>query len=271
MPHRNEYWSCSRFADFVRGTPKPNALPAAEWDKWSAEAKAKHPIRYWAAESALDSIQDTLNLPIDILWSVRYWLSNRYCSKTHTLTSSSLKKGQWHELSTRLLYCAFDELTNYVEQQLAWMQVISDDALRKKYPRTRRAFRMCNWRDAELGVQYLHWSSNLVADESWGINPGEPGYGELTGQAKSAREVLELYLWWIDRPIRPDAYDVSGWTALCAARRNKYGSIFAEETAEEKEETKKVHAMLNQIEEQYEAEDEEMLIRLIKIRQSLWT
>ena len=38
---RINYWSCSRFADWIRGTNKPFALEWDDWDTWTEEAKKK--------------------------------------------------------------------------------------------------------------------------------------------------------------------------------------------------------------------------------------
>ena len=47
---RINYWSCSKFADFIRGEKKPFALSWEDWEKWRADNKKKHPCRYWIAE-----------------------------------------------------------------------------------------------------------------------------------------------------------------------------------------------------------------------------
>ena len=47
---RINYWSCSNFANFIRGDEKPHALPWDEWEKWRQESEKKHPFRYWVAE-----------------------------------------------------------------------------------------------------------------------------------------------------------------------------------------------------------------------------
>ena len=111
---RNRYWSNGKFANWVRGTPQPECGTSKEWRDWKQTAKTKHPFRYWLAETALDKIQDFIMYPIDKLYSVKYWLVNRFVTKTHQLTSN-LKKGEWHELDERILHCLFDELVNFVE------------------------------------------------------------------------------------------------------------------------------------------------------------
>ena len=38
---RINYWSCSKFADFIRGEKKPYALEWGKWDEWNKEQRKK--------------------------------------------------------------------------------------------------------------------------------------------------------------------------------------------------------------------------------------
>ena len=78
MAQRSNYWSCSKFADWLRGTPKPIAGTSEEWDDWNKAAETKHPIRYWLAEEALDRIQKFINWPLDQLYDIKYYINNRW-------------------------------------------------------------------------------------------------------------------------------------------------------------------------------------------------
>jgi hypothetical protein len=110
----------------------------------------------------------------------------------------------------------------------------------------------------------------------WGVEETDPNHGKPTGQAIRARELKELYTWWtVTYRNRPDAMDASGWSAHCDAMRVKYpGSMFSSLNSKDPEDRKasdKAHKLLTKIEKAYEKEDEEMMIRLIKVRRSLWT
>src|SRR5437868_4719230 len=102
----SHYWSCTKFADWVRGISKIPAGTEKEWRAWKNIAKKKK-IRYWLAEEGLDFLQNIINWPRNRLQDIRHYVDNRWISKTHALTSK-LQKGQWHEFETRLLYSAFD-------------------------------------------------------------------------------------------------------------------------------------------------------------------
>lgn len=261
---RSRYWSCTKFADFVRGTKKLGSGTLEEWDEWKTIAKTNHPFRYWLAEEFLDKVQRFLNAPTDCIHSIRYWIINRFITRSHALTSSSLTRGQYHEMDQRILHSLFDELVNFVEVEKAWMQVISHSERYKKPS----FFQRFKWRDANAGIEYLKWETTLT-DVEW-LDEDKKHEAKATPQALAAQEILELYFWWkFSRPNRVDPYELSGWSKLC---EEKSLMEFSERRdPEHRKKTKEVLNRLNEIEESYEREDEEMLIRLIKIRRSLWT
>jgi hypothetical protein len=114
-----------------------------------------------------------------------------------------------------------------------------------------------------------------LTNAEW-LDEDKKGEAKPTGQAISAKEIKELYLWWTTTyPNRPDPYDASGWTEYCEASRVANGGKLSwsgsGKSPELKKQSDKSLKLLQKIEAAYEKEDEEMLIRLIRIRQSLWT
>jgi hypothetical protein len=168
---------------------------------------------------------------------------------------------------------------DFVEIEQAWHHVLWDDAAKSKFqpPWWRKSWlRWRGWRCAAAGIEYLNWASSLKIDESMGVNPGDNHYGAPTYQAKAAKEILALYAWWtVTYRNRPDPYDASGWTAYCEASRAANNGQLSwdgnKDSAELRKMCNRALRALSQIEAQYEKEDEQMMIRLIKIRQSLWT
>jgi hypothetical protein len=71
MAHHTNYWSCSTFADWVRGKPKLKMGTSDEWHNWEDEAKRYHPVRYWIAEEGLGHIQDFVTWPIRTLYDIK--------------------------------------------------------------------------------------------------------------------------------------------------------------------------------------------------------
>jgi len=270
------YWSCTKFADWLRGTKKLGAGTSEEWDEWRTTAKMRHNFRFWLAEEALDAVQNFLCYPGDKLNDVRYYINNRWISRSHSLTAHprDIKPGQWQDVGNRFLPCLFNELVDFVEIETAWHHVMWDTEARKKYsvPWYRSGWlRWRTWRCAESGLAHLDWAAGLTNREF--IKEGEKE--EPTYQAKAAREIKDLYLWWTQTyRNRPDPYDASGWTAACEAQRAANGGRLSFSEPKDpalKKASDKAHKLLQKIEAAYEKEDEAMMIRLIKIRQSLWT
>jgi hypothetical protein len=256
-----------------------SAGTSREWREWEGQARLAHPIRYWLAEEGLDHLQKIVNYIPEKLYAIKYYINNRWVSRTHCLTAdpSHIKPGDWRDLGDRILPCLFDELVNFVEVELAWKNIAWDEEARKKYNPPFWSwgwFRWRTWRCPQAGLDHLHWEMSLKVDEDWGFSKDDPEYGQPTFQAKKAREILELYTWYKEvYSNRPDPHDVSGWSELCERNReaNKPFLDFDDRTAEEEVESRAILDRLHDIEEQYHAEDEAQLIRLIKIRRSLWT
>ena len=278
MAQHSYYWSCSPFADWIRGTPKKGALTADGWHEWETEAKRHHPVRYWIAEEAIDHIQDFVTYPVRKIYDLKYYINNRFVTRTHSLTANArdIKPGQWCDVGNRFLPCLFNELVDFVEVELAWWHIAWDDKARAKYRAPFWAtgwFRWRTWRNAECGLENLEWQRQLRWTENE-VGADSTELGKLTPQAIKAQEILDLYKWWTEvYPARPDPYEASGWSDYCEAKRNlNDGRLFgSKETPELKKEGTRALKLSTKIEQQYEKEDEAMMIRLIKIRQGLWT
>ena len=275
---RSHYWTIGKFADWVRGTPGPGALTSEGWDAWHTKAQAAHPIRYWIAEEGLDHLQKFVYYIPDKLNDVRYYINNRWVSNSHALTAHprDIQPGNWSDVGNRFLPCMFNELVDFVEIEQAWHHCIWSDDMKTKYdvPWYRKGWlRWRTWRCPEAGMEYLRWAETLTNEEF--LEEGEKHKAEPTYQAKAAKEIIQLYTWWtVTYRNRPDPYEASGWTAACEASRIANGgrlSFSGDKDPVLKKASDKAHKLLQKIEADYEKEDEEMMIRLIKIRGSLWT
>jgi hypothetical protein len=278
MGQRIQYWSCTKFADWVRGTPKKGALTSDGWHEWEVKAKGYNPVRYWIAEEALDAIQNFIWWPVDQIYALKYYINNRWISRTHSLTAHprDIKPGQWQDVGNRFLPCLFNELVDFVEIESAWSHIAwgsKEDRAKYNAPFWASGwFRWRVWRCPQAGLDHLNWAMTLT-NTDW-CEPDHKDYGKPTGQAIRAREIKELYIWWTTvYPARPDAHDASGWSAYCEAKRDlNDGRLFgSKETAELKKQGNQALKLSTKIEKQYADEDEIMMIRLIKARDSLWT
>jgi hypothetical protein len=283
MAQHSRYWSCSPFADWLRGTKKLSAGTAEQWDDWTTAAQMKHNFRYWLAEEGLSHLQDFVTWPIRKIYDVKYYINNRFVTKTHALTAHArdIKPGQWCDVGNRFLPCLFNELVDFVEVELAWWQIAwADPAEKAKYKAPFWAtgwFRWRTWRCPQAGLDNLDWQRSLRHSVNDGWKEGDPNIGKPTPQAVKAQEVLDLYRWWKDvYPNRPDAHDASGWSQYCELKRQEHGETglsFMKESANPETRALGDAALTktHEIEQAYEDEDTEMMIRLIKVRHGLWT
>ena len=277
--NRTHYWTCSNIADWLRGTTKPHSATSKEWNTWHKTAKQFSKIRYWIAEDGLGYLQDIVYYPSDVWYNIRTYIRNRWMDQSHALVASKkhIPRGEWRDGGDRFLYCLFDSLVDFVEIEKAWMQYISHPE-KYKLPLYKKIkiFKLSGWRNKEAGLDYLKWESTLVYGEGDGIDKNHKLYGKPTPQADAAKEILALYIWWTETyATRPDPYDASGWLTYCDEKRKREGtSLFSDHDNETPAMRKKVNKMLanlRKLEKQYATEDERMLIRLIKIRDNLWT
>ena len=275
---RSHYWTISKFSDWLRGTPKLKCGTSEEWDAWTDKAKASYPIRWWIAEEGLDHLQKFVYYIPDKLNDIRYYINNRWVSHSHALTAHprDIQPGSWSDVGNRFLPCMFNELVDFVEIEQAWHHCIWSDDAKTKFdvPWYRSGWlRWRTWRCPEAGMEYLRWAEKLTNEEF--LEEGEKHLAVPTYQAKAAKEIIELYTWWTTTyRNRPDPYDASGWTEYCEASRAANGgklSWSGDKDPELKKMSNVAMKKLRKMEADYEKEEEQMMIRLIKIRGSLWT
>ena len=276
------YWTCSKFADWLRGTKSLKCGTSEEWDDWEKEARAKHAWRYWLAEEGLRSVEKFIKFVPNKLHSIKYYINNRWITRTHALTANprDIKPGTWRDVGDRFLPCLFNELQDFVETELAWWHLAwADKEERAKYNAPWWRFGWWTvrvWRCPQAGLDNLEWQRKLVFEKN------ECGdrvdlIGKPTPQAVKAQEILDLYNWWTQvYRNRPDPMEASGWSQYCDDCRDELGgdimSMFKDHNNKAlKKRGDKAHKLMSKIEAQYEKEDEAMMIRLIRVRHGLWT
>lgn len=254
---------------------KPYALPWGGWDDWEAEVKKKQPIGFFLTETFPDWLELPARKILDPIYDVKYYLRNRFVTKTHVL-DTGLEKGKWHEFDRRILYGLFNELVDFIEIEQAWHTVMWDSEKRKKYKTPKlhnfRFLRWSQWRCPEAGIDYYRWSMGLD-DENLQAHDRNPG------QAEYAREVVALYTWWNEVYLkRPDdAYEAVGYYEYVRQLDDKYGREKSNPfnnsnyTPAERARRDQLSDEAHKLEEEWYQEENDMLIRLIKIRRNLWT
>ncbi len=249
---RINYWGCSTFAERCRKLfgidKKPGAATSEEWIAWEEKNIKTHPISYWVIETLFNNLQDVVNFPNDVYRNFKHKFHNTFISKSHFITTN-LKPGEWYDCDTKIREGLFTLLIDFVEQEKADVHryaYFNDDE-----PKSNR----------EDGIAHLDWEIALD--------------GESPQQAESAKEIKEIYIWLKDiRPNRPEPNDITGWSKHCDAKRKNGSSISLlakEKTKEGEDKVKKILNELRSLEQQYDDEDTEILIRIIKIRKHLWT
>lgn len=236
---RINYWSCSKFANWLRGENKPYALEWDKWDEWENQQKKQRPIRYWLSDTFLKILQDIVYFPVDIYRTIKIYIRNRYIDKLQYL-HTGLKPGEYYDLDYRMLHGLFNELVDFVELELsASMRWDSN----KKY-------KFVKDRCKEAQDDYFKWANHLKHQ------------GRLTDQAKASRKIQKLYEWWKnERPNRTDPFSSSGFSY------DIEDLLDPKERKQKEKDLKKAYS----IELSQQNEDTKMLIELIKIRKHLWT
>lgn len=252
-----------KLLDKIRGTEKPLiALSEKEWREWEAEAYHKHPVRFWIVENLFETITDLIKWPLNKIYNVKYYIVNRWIDQSHALVAhpKHIRPGDWRDLDYRILHCIFDELVDFVEIEKAYSNYRWDSAKAKQLGWWQGGrWRTRTWRSAEAGLDYLKWESELSEGEA------------PKSQSDAAKEILFLYDWWVNvRPNRPDPMEVSGWSDYCDSFRFR-GVGILDMLEDDKTDKGLMLDEMRKLEEQYDSEDTEMLIRLIKIRGHLWT
>ena len=207
------------------------------------------------------SIQDFFYPVLRTYDNVKYWFKYRTTTKHHVV-NTGLKPG-WYDTDTRILNANFQMLCDYVEVECAWMYYAfrCEKGLKHPTPWYKRPF--TQFRSKELGIKSLELDINE---------------GKHPPTVEGSKKILKLYKWWNEeRPNRPDPWqrvntlsEKEDWTSPFVKKQNKDGTIEFVMKEQSPQMKRAVKAASIKESQQYE-EDTKMLIKLMKIRDSLWT
>jgi len=162
-------------------------------------------------------------------------------------------KPRYYDKDTIILHSMFSILVDFVEIEKAWLNTWYNENKYKKLPWFKRKFG--GFRSPEDGLAYLTWEieqSNKV---------------EFLSQAEAAKEIFELYDWWKNiRPNRKDPLELACYDEHFD--NNKDWPLSGKKLTDEQ--TKCLDDVNKYQEDQYN-EDSEMLMRIIKTRNCMWT
>jgi hypothetical protein len=238
------------------GIDKPKWAGWGEWDEINTRIRQEHPVGWFFTETVPDFIEAVHDFITAPYYNTRYYIRNRFIRKTHQLRTDC-PVGEYWDTDERLTTAMANAIIDYVEIELA---------LKSAWCRSEESKTAVwhNGRCAELGLEYLAWEQTLD-DESLDEN------SRSDHQANSARQIAEIYNWAKHRNSRPDPHDASGWTEYCAKYPRSWTLKPEDVTPEQAAEADAALDKCREIEKQYEQEDHDMLISIVKIRKSLWT
>lgn len=235
--YRVSHWSNSKLSHWIRekaGLDNPRAMSMEDWEQHHKDSKAKAPFINWLTDEFFNKVQRFVMFPLDVVYSVEVFYRN-WRDKSHVL-EGGFEVGQWVDRCTRINTCLFHELEKFIEK--------------------------------EKGLETLEWEKTLVYDESWGYSEDHEAYGKPTHQALAAMEQEAIYNWWKKNKNR-DFFVESG---LAEIYSNVEGSsIFSYMSATKDAKYDDCQHRQDELESQFKKEEESMLIRLIKIRDHLWS
>lgn len=253
------------------GIECPYAMTSDGWDEYKAKYKQEHPIMHFVFEVFIWNIELFLYRYLTNPWT-EFWygLRQRFICHPTEVKIQGLSRYQYHDPSEILLHANFQVLVDFVEWE------VGVHSRPKWYKNFREipilGYFMPTIRTPEEGLKHLEWESKLVHDKDWGYEEGHENWGKPVEQALNAMEKRDLYLWWKNaRPIRIDPMDASGLSKWYDDKRLAGKKIFGKKTDEEQSAYRILSDECQRIEKMYNDEDENNLIRLIRIRQSLWT
>lgn len=245
-----------------------NSPTALSWDAWrdfNARFKAEAPVRFFFSNT-FPRLFDPVRWKIG---RINAWVRARII-RWH-MVDTGLEPG-YYEVEELMVHSLFNLLKDFVEVEQAWMHYCVTEKTPGPTWRERWIpfYFYFFFRNREMGIEHLLWETDLdrVTPDR---NQAEAEQGG--GQARAAREVLELYLWWTDtRPHREDSIYPEELSKLDREEGDSWMSDrFLKTHPDEYKLFKTYMADKEACEAAWKQEDTEMLIRLIKVRDSLWT
>jgi hypothetical protein len=234
----------------------PGAMSATGWRLFEEEFKEVAPIRYWFKHT----FHRGFVWPVQRAYkNCRSWIGYRTTHRYHVM-KTGLNPG-YQDKDTIMLYINFNILKDFVEielgsrysdQTFTWCE-LHIPFYRLFYP----------YRRPDLGMKSLEWACTLD-------DPSLPPNERSEEQAKASREIRELYIWWVvERPSRKPVKRLR-FSDQGKGNIGSFDDEFDREAEDYKAYIKSLDDSRKQ-EENWRNEDQAMLERLIKIRQSLWS
>jgi len=249
-----------RFSSWMHYDP-PGSMTSKGWRLFDEEYKRVAPIRHWISKD----LRHAVVYPIKWKYqAITNWIRYRTYDRYHVL-KTGLEPG-YYEVEKLMLHVNFNMLKDFVEDELAWSRYLwteRDETATWCEKHMPFYYFFKPFRRPDLGIKHLEWASTLD-------DPNLPPHERCDHQAVAAREMLILYKWWVEgRPSRKEEaipeYDHQGMGIMGCLDddfdQNAPDFIAHREAMDRN----------SNLEETWSNEDEEMLIRLMKVRRQMWT
>jgi hypothetical protein len=176
---RRHYWSCSKFANWIRsfvGDEKPFAATFEEWDTYHTKC---NPVVSWITNNLFDGVQNVIYFPYDLFWEGWYLFNAKFIDK-YSYLDTGLSSWKYHEIDTRILHANFNTLAKFIEVEAAHMYIICNKHTELK--------------GANAGIAWLDFQAD---SESRDENSNEV-----------FKEIKRLYYWWVTRATRMSPHEI---------------------------------------------------------------
>lgn len=246
-----------KFKSWMNYSP-PGALSSKNWRLFNDEFKKNAPIRYWFK----NDFRKTFVLPIKWKYeNIENWIYYRL-RKCH-IVDSGLEPG-YYDIDTLILNTNFNMLKDFVECQLASREYWMDSDLKKTWCERNMPlyWYVFKFRNPRLGIKNLAWQATLD-------DPALPPHEQSVEQAVNAREIMFLYNWWVN--VRPNRKLLE-----CGEYSDQglgFMAIFDDDFDKDAPDYKAYKEIVDKnhkLEAEWDKEDDDMLVRLVNIRRSLW-
>ena len=223
-----------------------------------------------------------------MLSDIERFIAYRTYDKYHIVNTGL--EPSYYDISERLLHANFSLLKDFVECELAGLQLAFGNdkkkipisfKIRRKMPALIERLFLPEFRSSSLGIDYINAQIKMYSkpikytSKDW-----------RNSHLRVWNEVFLLYFWWDFRlNQRKEPEELSGLHKLSEKIREKYGKVYEFKKVEgstssemifvgDKKERKQYDLLIRKswkIEGEQRKEDEDMLVRLVKIREYLWT
>jgi hypothetical protein len=211
---------------------------ADEWVDYAKRKKAMGGFLYHLAET-IDWLESFFyRWSRTLYYDPRFWIKNMFIHPRWYIRAKTLEVGQWYDLDTSMLHINMQMVVDFIEGE------------KDGYP----------WELAEMDKFINNQPSQIEVDFKDGIPQR---------QYEDMKEVWEIYEWWQNYPKRQKEIDAI--YGEIPERKQESDCSLEMFSKENMDISRPYHDRIHKLEEKLEQEEEEMLIRLMKVRKSLWT